>query len=587
MKKWFMVLLLIIGGYFFSIEAQAQVQEKVIWDGAEIVKNQSGKMTFTKDVKVYKKDRLGNFVSMTVKRGNFFRVYDIEKYDGKVYYWMSSGYRIMETDLVVFKEVPMNQRVSFFNDYELIVSTHEGIFTGDAHKKFGEILRNREENFSGYHSVEKYTIIDGELQADIEVDTDQKGYSLKEFISGSNIKVLENQSFLSGNYIVKKKSNVAAKVVVFNAPQPFYMQKEPLIKIGQLEPGIKFAIISEDEYYYELLFGETKVYVKKMGEVVNESTIETIANNASVGAIKTNAVTNIYKESNVSSKILLQLEAGYRYPILGKIDEWFIVKMGEQIGYINTQTVQIDVGIPVLTYHHILPEAQLNQFKNVSTTVTAKAFEEQMAYLATNDYTTIESNDIYEYLEGRKILPANSVLITFDDGLLSSKEYAYPILNKYQFKAIQHIISIRKDLAKGIQKFNPNKLQFLTDEEMTLMSDVFIYEAHTFNLHIWDEVTKSSRLMEVSAEELRDDLRQNLEDIPTAIAFAYPFGQNKEETIEVIKELGFFIGFTTVQGYANMLDSRYKINRYGPTQKTTMSEFIKYVQGEMQFLGKY
>lgn len=111
MKKWFLVLLL-IGGGFFSIEVPALAQEKVIWDGAEIVKNQTGKMTFTKDVKVYKRDSLGNFVSLTVKRGNYFRVYNKEHYNNTTYLWMSGGYRVQLTDLVIYKEIPESERVA-------------------------------------------------------------------------------------------------------------------------------------------------------------------------------------------------------------------------------------------------------------------------------------------------------------------------------------------------------------------------------------------------------------------------------------------------------------------------------------------
>lgn len=88
----------------------------VVWDGAEVVKNQTGKMTFTKDVKVYKKDKEGNFVSLVVPKGNFFRVYDIEKYNGERYYNMSSGYRVKSTKMVVFKEVPLEIRRSFYEN---------------------------------------------------------------------------------------------------------------------------------------------------------------------------------------------------------------------------------------------------------------------------------------------------------------------------------------------------------------------------------------------------------------------------------------------------------------------------------------
>ena len=70
-------------------------QKATVWDGAEVVKHQTGKMTFSKDVKVYKKNPEGKFVSLVVPKGrDFFRVYDVEKYGGDTYYWMSSGYRV-------------------------------------------------------------------------------------------------------------------------------------------------------------------------------------------------------------------------------------------------------------------------------------------------------------------------------------------------------------------------------------------------------------------------------------------------------------------------------------------------------------
>ncbi|MFJ7666804.1 hypothetical protein ACIQXI_06835 [Lysinibacillus sp. NPDC097195] len=89
---------------------------KVIYDGVEIVKGQTGKLTFSKDVKVYKKNASGQFESMLVKKGNYFRVYNIEKYSGQTYYWMSSGYRVQASNLTVFKAIPFEQRVQFYKN---------------------------------------------------------------------------------------------------------------------------------------------------------------------------------------------------------------------------------------------------------------------------------------------------------------------------------------------------------------------------------------------------------------------------------------------------------------------------------------
>ena len=112
MKKLFIVLL---AAFVFAVVNPTKSEAKVMYDGAEVVKDQTGKMTFKKDIKVYKKNPDGTFDSLVVKRNNFFRTYDIEKYDGKIFYQMGQ-YRVQATDLVVFKEVPIEIRSSFYNN---------------------------------------------------------------------------------------------------------------------------------------------------------------------------------------------------------------------------------------------------------------------------------------------------------------------------------------------------------------------------------------------------------------------------------------------------------------------------------------
>ena len=112
MKKFFIMLL---AALVLAVVNPIKSEAKVMYDGAEVVKGQTGKMTFKKDIKVYKKNSDGTFDSLMVKRNNFFKTYDIEKYDGKTFYQMGQ-YRVQGTDLVVFKEVPIDIRASFYND---------------------------------------------------------------------------------------------------------------------------------------------------------------------------------------------------------------------------------------------------------------------------------------------------------------------------------------------------------------------------------------------------------------------------------------------------------------------------------------
>ncbi|QUG43645.1 hypothetical protein KD050_10670 [Psychrobacillus sp. INOP01] len=122
MKKW-----IISTSLLFIFFIQEPVDAKVIWNGSEIVEDQRGKMTFTKDVKVYKKLPNGQFESLVVKRNNYFRVYDIEnQYSTKPYYWMSGGYRVQATNLVIFKEVPYEIIDKVMNEHSYVVTNKNG-----------------------------------------------------------------------------------------------------------------------------------------------------------------------------------------------------------------------------------------------------------------------------------------------------------------------------------------------------------------------------------------------------------------------------------------------------------------------------
>ncbi len=128
MKKW-LLSLTIAGSCFFAKDALAK--ETVIWDGAEVVYGQVGKMTFSKDVKVYKQNTDGTYTSLVVKKGNFFRVYGVEQTSiGKVYK-MSGGYRVQATDLVIYREVPLSIQqqlgMSFTKGANIFVSSKGGV----------------------------------------------------------------------------------------------------------------------------------------------------------------------------------------------------------------------------------------------------------------------------------------------------------------------------------------------------------------------------------------------------------------------------------------------------------------------------
>lgn len=376
---------------------------------------------------------------------------------------------------------------------------------------------------------------------------------------------------------IEQATHLFEKVIVLNEEQPIYIKGNALTEIGVVHPNTSFAIVGEDELYYELRFGKISAFIKKGSATVEKRPLQSLVNTEVTNAIKTIEQINVYEEDSLASNVLMQLSQGFRYPIVGELDEWFVIKVGERAGYIHKKSVEIDEGIPVLVYHHILPKEEM--VTNAST-VSVQSFDQQMAFLADEQFNTISTTQLYDYLEGRQILPVNSILITFDDGLLSTKVYAYPILKEHGFTAVQHIISSRTARFEGEQIFDgKGPLQFFTVDEMQQMTDVFQYEAHTHDLHQFSKGTNTGIAMGLSTADIVKDLKQNVTLLNNATSLAYPFGHYDDAMIAAMKEVGLLIGFTTNEGYANMQQSNYEVNRFGITENKTFEQFMSYVKG--------
>ncbi|BAQ11137.1 polysaccharide deacetylase [Bacillus sp. OxB-1] len=367
------------------------------------------------------------------------------------------------------------------------------------------------------------------------------------------------------------------RVLTLQERRPIYMRGDVLTQIGELEAGQPVAVVGEDEVYYELRLGNMTAFVRKGQEVIEKKKLLTVVHTERFAAVHTLHKTAVYEDADLQSAVFLQLEEGYRYPVVREEADWYIITVGERPGYIEKQSVVLDKGLPVLVYHHILPR---DLMKTTVSTISLEAFEEQMAYLADQQFETLSAHELYDYLEGRLVVPDKAVLITFDDGLLSAKEYAYPILKQYGFSALQHIISSRSDRAQGTQLFDgEGPLQFMTAVDLIELADVFQFEAHTNDLH--SLLNGVGVALNSSQEEIVADLRRNLAQVPAAVSLAYPYGQYNEQLVAAAKEAGLLIGFTTVEGYANRKASNYEVSRFGMTENKSFEQFVAYVDGDM------
>lgn len=418
------------------------------------------------------------------------------------------------------------------------------------------------------------------------------------------IAVNSRVGFVHSKYVVEEKNEVPtdkpAKPPVENKPTPPPIQSTPNGYIEATENAIlydfrrenKTMVIatllkgqqlkvenSEDPTYVKVRWGKTFVYVEKSKvRFVNTPSYKNVGIDSAVKNqyfIPISGNSEMYDRSNGKLVPFAKLDTNRRYPILRNEGSWYVTTIGGREGYIHNSKIALDRGVPVLMYHHLLKKHELGRFTNVSTTMTDVQFANEMQYLKSKNYETVSIYELQQFMRNEITLPAYSIVLTFDDGLLSTREYAYPILKKHGFQATQFLITYRNEYSPEVQRFDYTDLQALSRQDMDNMRDVFSYESHTYNLH--DMVGRTGKMLLVPYREVVQDLKRSLEIIPDAKALAYPFGQYNTNTIYAAKEAGFTMAFSTKLGYNNPFDDIYQIKRLSSDQKTTFAQFQKMV----------
>lgn len=213
--------------------------------------------------------------------------------------------------------------------------------------------------------------------------------------------------------------------------------------------------------------------------------------------------------------------------------------------------------IPVIMYHHVMPEIkELN--------VTPEVFEEQISLLKRKGWKSLDGKEFLYLMQNPKESKRKCILLTFDDGFLDNYIYAYPILKKYRMKAILFVATdfitdsyIKRDDFKPMEHKEIWRLAY-TDRKYEVMctwnelremqySDVFDIESHGHS-HRIPEFVKNSDYGKVE-----NDLKLGIDLVirylnKKPLHLAWPKGVYNEKAVEIAKELGFRALYTTKRG---------------------------------------
>ena len=93
-------------------------------------------------------------------------------------------------------------------------------------------------------------------------------------------------------------------------------------------------------------------------------------------------------------------------------------------------------GVAVLLYHEIVTDNRAEG----ETVISLATFSEQMELLADEGFVTVGVDELVRFMKGEIALPANAVVLAFEDGWKSVLN-ATPILERHRFKASFWIIT--------------------------------------------------------------------------------------------------------------------------------------------------
>lgn len=259
----------------------------------------------------------------------------------------------------------------------------------------------------------------------------------------------------------------------------------------------------------------------------------------------------------------------------------------------------------VLMYHHLVPDdvyASANYTKS-NAVISVSQFEQEMAYLANNGYTTLTMSEVNTYLRNHLPLPEKTVVITFDDGYESNYVYAFPILQKYQLKAtIAVIVKSSLDEVSGSNgAYNPWKQSHLTFNQMREMQESGLVEfgSHSYDGHAYITTETSAfgkffvhrkYLSDLGRSEtydeyftrINDDLRMSKyileKELNTEICyFAFPYGNNSDDVIQALQYNGFEIATTVKTGGFQNGTNVYLLNRKNVAPDISIAQFADLV----------
>ncbi len=212
----------------------------------------------------------------------------------------------------------------------------------------------------------------------------------------------------------------------------------------------------------------------------------------------------------------------------------------------------------ILVYHHVSPLASVpapeerEHNEGWEYTIAPEAFRNQLQLLRKRGFRFISLDHLASLLLQGENEPADTIVVTFDDGWIDNWNHAWPILKELEIPATFFVTTehLRKGAMVEGKKMGPKALLKLAESGMTI-------GAHT---------RTHADVSRVAKEIARDEIAGSREDLANVLGepprfFAYPGGAFNRPAADLVGEAGYTAACSVVGGGRNTPGDRYWLYR--------------------------
>ncbi len=243
------------------------------------------------------------------------------------------------------------------------------------------------------------------------------------------------------------------------------------------------------------------------------------------------------------------------------------------------------IRLPIIMYHSLLKEKS----RSGKYTITPDTLKQDLEYIKSNGYTTINMEELINYVYNDGTLPEKPIIITFDDGYYNNFGYAIPILKELNMKAIISIVGEYTDTYSESGEANLNYGYIRWEDIKNAMQEETIeFQNHTYALHCntkgrngaskkkGESIEQYKKIFSTDLMRLQNEFKEYTDYVPST--FTYPFGSVEKCSTDIIKELGFKASLSCSSGInfiTKNKDSLFLLKRNNRPANITTENFFK------------